>query len=115
MRSDIQPPKVDTVAMLRGRMGGMRDEDSVVSAESSLRRGEVVLLLLTLPDVSLRDWVAEVRSLLGVTDVESIGTVLTPHPSVGLEKVDRARMIPLRRFEGVGDTSNRGSDIAGSS
>jgi hypothetical protein len=67
-----------------------------------------VVLLLLLPR---RDRVAEARSLLGVTDVDRTGTLLTPHSSTGLERFEKARMKPLRCFVGVGDASDCGCDI----
>lgn len=93
-------------------MGGTRDGDSRESTLSSRRGEEVVLLLLLLPR---RERVAEVRSLRGVTDVDRTGTLLTPHSSTGFEKLDKARMKPLRCFVGVdvgaGDASDRGRDM----
>lgn len=91
-------------------MGGTRDGDSKTSTLSSLLSEEVVPLPLLLPR---RDRVAGARSLLGVTDVDRTGTLPTPHSSTGFEKVDNARMKPLRCFVGVGvgDASDRGRDM----
>lgn len=90
-------------------MAGTRDGDLNISLHFSLR-GEVVALLLLL--LFRRDWVPGVRSLLGMTDVDRTGTLLTPHSSTGFEKLDKARlMIPLRCLVRVGDASDRARDI----
>jgi hypothetical protein len=91
-------------------MAGTREGDSNASTLPGLRGEEVVLLLLLLPR---RDSVVEGRSLRGVTEVDRTGTLLTPHSSTGFEKLDNARMKPLRCFVGVdlGDASDRGRDM----
>nr|GFD56366.1 hypothetical protein [Tanacetum cinerariifolium] len=59
-----------------------------------------------------RERFVNVRSLLGVTEVDRTGTLLTPHASTGFEKLEKARTIPLRCFVGVSDASDRARDMS---
>lgn len=90
-------------------MAGTRDRDLSMSSRFGPREKVVALLLRSLFRC---DWAPRVRSLLGVTDVDRTGTLLTPHPSTGFEKLDKARlMIPLRCLVRVGDSLDRARNI----